>query len=323
MAPGSGAASGSWRGVGGMVSGRYRGATGCEAPGGQTGRERRRPDTAEYRHLPQTGHGVSITRMGERGYSVGIGAPSLAGCPGRADNFPPSPDGQRRGRLPGSQAPASQRIEEIRWSRNRGAARKSRRTRRRIRIRSPSLLLPRMTAWPAGRRCRRARFRCGARIRGRRARGPAHGPRQRAPDDGERGARFAGAGAHLHAHADEPAARRDPRRRRRAGVQVLERRRQLAHQCAPAAARAHHLFPQPDGSAGPAPRAAGDDRDLPRPHRRRARIRQPRRASSTCPSDARSRSSTSCRKPWPTSASTRMPGARGSPWNARGPATRS
>ena len=115
----------------------------------------------------------------------------------------------------------------------------------------------------------------GARIRGRRARGPAHRPRQRAPDDGERGARLAGAGAHLHAHADEPAARRDSRRRRRAGIQVLGRRRHLAHQCAPAAARAHHLFSQPDGSAGLAPRAAGDDRDLPRPHRRRARIRKP------------------------------------------------
>ena len=43
--------------------------------------------------------------MGEGGYSVGIGAPSLAGWPGRADNFLPSPDGQRRGRLPGGHAP--------------------------------------------------------------------------------------------------------------------------------------------------------------------------------------------------------------------------
>ena len=43
------------------------------------------------------------------------------------------------------------------------------------------------------------------------AREPAHPPDQRAPDDGQRSPRLAGAGAHLHADADEPAARRDPR----------------------------------------------------------------------------------------------------------------
>ena len=55
---------------------------------------------------------------------------------------------------------------------------------------------------------------------------------QRAAADGQRGPRFAGPGAHLHAHADEPAARRRSSGRRTARVQVLERRRRLAHRCA-------------------------------------------------------------------------------------------
>ena len=59
--------------------------------------------------------------------------------------------------------------------------------------------------------------------------------------------------------------------------QVLQRRRRHARQLAAPAARADHLLPQPDGSAGPGARAARDQRALLRPHRHRAVVRQPRR----------------------------------------------
>ena len=161
-------------------------------------------------------------------------------------------------------------------------------------------------AAPRDRRADRRR----ARERAAHAREPAHEPDRRAADDGERGPRFAGAGPDLHAHADEPAARRDQAGRRAARIQVLERRRRLAHQCACAAARAHHLFSQPDGSAGPAARARRDRRDVFRPHRRRARVRQSRVPSCSCRWDARSRYSTSCRRRSPTSAGTPMRATR-------------
>ena len=61
-----------------------------------------------------------------------------------------------------------------------------------------------------------------------------------------------------------------------ARAQVLERRRRHARQLAAPVARADHLFSQPDGSARPAARAVRNQRALPRPHRDRARIRQPR-----------------------------------------------
>ncbi len=149
--------------------------------------------------------------------------------------------------------------------------------------------------------CRRRPDRDDARQRPPVVREPAHPSDQRAPDARQRSPRLAGAGSHLHADAGDPAARRDPRQRRAARAQVLQRCRRHARQFPAPAARADHLLPQPDGSAGPGARAARDQRALPRPHRHRPRRSTTRSSTSACRPNARSRSSTSSRRRSPTS----------------------